>query len=228
MRLVVLILFAAVLAGCASAPPSPRVGIILFPKEVLVPAVGSTTIKQVTRDGKTRPLEVMVVKSHQDGRPIFAGKVFNHDGSMAETATGAVVWTDDCPTPPELALPPVVPNKCDWTVCYPPQQGTTYLQAVRFYVPRLACTAREGTLMVTTVGTTTIETYGAVVHTKAKLTVIGLPEVAWDSYIKPGFGEVFAKSTHWSSVYTDTPKRRSVVFQKRPLHTGGFATAQAD
>lgn len=228
MRTILAVLFLSVLVGCASAPTPPQLGIIVFPKEVLVPAVGSTTIKQVTRDGKTRPPEVMVVRAHQDGRPIFAGKVFNHEGSMAETATGAVVWTDDCPTPAELALPPVIPNKCDWTVCYPPQAGTTYLQTVRFYVPLLACTARDGTLTVTTVGTTTIETYGAVVHTKAKLTVTGLPEVTWDSYIKPGFGEVSAKSTHWSSVYVDTPKRRSVVFQNRPPHTGGLATAQAD
>ena len=228
MRILLSALLLSLLLGCASSPTTPRVGIIVFPKEVLVPAVGSTTVKQLTRDGKARPPEIMSVREHLDGRPIFSGKVFNHQGSMAETDTGAVVWTDDCPTPPELVTPPLVPNKCDWTVCYPPKKGTTYLQSVRFYVPLLACGARDGTLSVTTIGMADIPVYGRVVHTEAKLSVPGLPGVTWQSYIKPGYGEVFGQSTNWTTVYENTPKRRSVVFKKKPSQTGGFAIAKGD
>ncbi len=228
MRTFLSVLFISLLLGCASKPAKPSLGIILFPKEVLVPAVGSTTVKQLTRDGKTRPPEVMFVREHLDGRPIFSGKVWNHEGSMAETASGAVVWTSDCPTPPELLEPPVVPNKCDWTVCYPPKDGTTYLQTVRFYVPLLACGGRDGTLSVTTIGTVEIPVYGRVVHTEAKLLVQGLPGVTWQSYIKPGFGEVHGKSVNWMTVYENTPKRRSVVFKKKLGETGGFAIAKSE
>lgn len=228
MRTLLSVLFISLLLGCASKPTTLGLGIILFPKEVLVPAVGSMSVKQMTRDGKTRPPETMLVREHQDGRPIFEGKVWSYKGSMAETETGAVVWTNDCPTPPELASSPVVPNKCDWTLCYPPKEGTTYIQSVRFYVPLLACTARDGTFSVTTIGTTVIPVYGSVIHTEARLTVQGLSEVKWQSYIKPGYGEVYGQSANWTAVYENTPKRRSVVFRKKLGETGGFAIAKAD
>ena len=228
MRTVILVVVTLSLVGCASVAREQKIGLILFPKEVLVPAVGSTTIKQLTRDGKTRPPEIMLVHEHQSGRPIFVGKVWSYEGSMAETENGSVVWAKDCPTPPELASVPVVPNKCDWTVCYPPQQGTTYLQSVRFYVPLLACTARDGMLSVTTVGEVQIPVYGRVVHTQAQLTVPGLPGVTWQSYIKPGFGEVYAQSVNWVSVYENTPKRRSIPYRKSPAYSGGRAVAQSN
>lgn len=225
MYTALLVIMMSLLVGCASVPSEPKIGIILFPKEVLVPAVGSVSIKQVIREGVTRPEEVMTVREHIDGRPVFSGKVWGHDGSMAETESGSVVWTKDCPTPPELLSPPLVPNKCDWTVCYPPQKGTTYLQPVRFYVPLLACSARDGVLSVTTIGEKEIPVYGQVIHTQAKLTVPGLPGVTWQSYIKPGVGEVYALSTSWVSVYENTPKRRSVPYKKPKSHVGGRAVA---
>ncbi len=228
MRIFLLVALLPLLVSCTSTVTSSKLGIILFPKEVLIPAVGSTTVKQMTRDGKTRPPEEMVVREHQNGRPIFAGKIWSYKGSMAETETGAVVWTDDCPIPPELASLPVVPNKCDWTVCYPPKEGTTYLQSVRFYVPLLACAPHDGTLSVSTIGVTIIPVYGSVIHTEAKLTVKGVPEVKWQSYIKPGYGEVYGQSANWMAVYENTPKRRSVVFKKKPGETGGFAVAMSD
>jgi acyl-CoA thioesterase-1 len=217
-RIFTSLIVALLLVGCASLEQPTTNGQIPFPTEIQVPAVGSVTIKQLTTAGRELPIEEMFVKEHIAGRPIFAGKVLSYNGKMTQTQNEAVVWTDDCSIPLEVALPPQIPNMCDWVLCYPPKIGETYVRPMKFFVSLMACSLREGVLTVRSIAQTTLPIFGDVVHTEAKLVIVGLPSITWQSYVKVGIGEVLGRSQDWSTVYQDTPMRKSVPWQK-PLET---------
>ncbi len=192
MKLFIMLAFAAVFfpqTVSAQAVHVPGVGSIWESTSVYAP---------VAEDGKPsrKERESFKVDRMQDGRPVFAGKMFGFEGEIIESTEGTIVYALECKNdvPVTMLVPPISPNQCVSHVCSAPSVGDKPLvRPTSIYVPLYGCQRQEGEYTFTTVGT---EQYGDGMVTvgEAKFTFKGTPRATWKSYIKKGVGQVFAES----------------------------------
>lgn len=147
--------------------------------------------------------ETFKVDRLQEGRPVFAGRMFGFDGEIIESTEGTIVYELRCKddVPAAMLLPPALPNQCVGHVCTAPLVGDKpFVRATFIYVSAFGCQKQEGEYTFTSVRE---EEYGGSVVTvgDAKFTFKGLPRGSWKSYIQAGVGQVFAESTEKKTRY---------------------------
>ncbi len=177
----------------------------------MVPAAGSKWISELKYTGtgdtgkKYRLPETMSVLRHDNGVPVFATEVFGYKGEIVETSTGTVVLTEKCKdvVPKEIFTTPKNPNQCGWHLCTAPEEGKSFVREMIFFTEMYSCVPKVATYTFTS--TSKSEINGQAVTVGDVVLDFGLfQKVKWESHIRQGVGEVFAKSksgeTHYSVV----------------------------
>ncbi len=173
-----------------------------------VPGVGSVWESVVRYDAKDdgsparEKRETVTVDRMENGRPVFAGKLLNHDGEIVESSVGTVIYALECKgdVAEENLLPPIVPNQCGGHVCHAPPIGETFTRPMVVYAPLFGCQPQTAVYSFTSVRS---DVYNgqAVIVGKALITLGGLRRGAWESYIQPGVGEVYSESHERKTTY---------------------------
>lgn len=175
-----------------------------------VPDVGSiwesTTVYSVTTDGgeATVKKEMARVDRLMDGRPVFAGKILGIDGEIIESTKGTIVYALECKNEvlPAMLLPPPEPNQCVWHVCRPPPVGKMFIRRMIIYAPLFGCQPQEAAYSFNALRITADNGVRTVAG-KAAITLGGKPRTSWESHIKDGEGEVFAKYPGSETTYNN-------------------------
>jgi hypothetical protein len=220
MKLFIVLAFAAVFfSKTASA------------QEVQVPGVGSiwestSVYAPSAEDGKPprKDREIFKVDRMQDGRPVFAGKMFGFEGEIIESTEGTIVYELACKNdvPANMLVPPVSPNQCVNHVCSAPGvEDKPLVRPTFIYVQLFGCQKQEGEYTFTSVGTQQYDG-GMVTVGEVKFTFNGAPRAAWKSYIKKGVGQVFAESLTKVTTYNKVevllvPYEQSAPFEKSAI-----------
>lgn len=162
-----------------------------------VPDIGSVwiSVTEYVTAGASRKPEILAVTRMLDGRPVVSGETFGYKGEIVEGVFGTVVYTDTCAAkvPLELLEPPVVPNQCGWHLCYPPEIGTSIARKIFIFAELYSCEPKTGIYRFSATGTAA-SVHGDAVVGDAVVDFGMFSKVHWQSYIKPGEGEVHGES----------------------------------
>ena len=146
--------------------------------------------------------DIVRVERLEAGRPVFSGNVFGHVGEIMETRSGTVIYASDCKrdVPKEELEPPTDPNQCAWHMCYPPKVGETFTRKLFVFAPIFACSRQEASYEF---AATRVETYEGTEVTVGTVTIMfnGARRGFWESYIRPGMGEVYGKAVGRVTTY---------------------------
>lgn len=186
----------------------------------MVPGIGSVwrstlEYKNLHTEGAAirRNQETYTVSRLNAGVPVFDGEVFGYKGSVQETRSGTVVYTDKClkSVPQELlASPPTDPNQCVWGICNPSEKGVTFQRKMMVFAELYMCEPKVGTYTFTALRREVLPPFGEVVVGDAKVYFGPFAQTSWLSYILPGHGEVYATSSARETVYQEVKVVHSV------------------
>lgn len=182
---------------------SPEENVEFPPDPIVTPAIGWETIRRFAEsDGTLGAPKLTSVSQIENGRPIFRVNILpGMDGYLAETSVGTSVWSNDCPRPKEVLIPPDRPNQCDWTICYPPKPGKTLVRKMSFYVSIFACSERPATLTLTRISDAILPDIGKVAIVHSVLRIEGVITITWKSFVLPGRGEVRSETENGTYYY---------------------------
>ncbi len=177
-------------------------------QDVHVPDVGSvweSVVEYNARDDGSRTppkREVVVVDRMENGRPVFAGMLFNQDGEIIESSVGTTIYALECKSNilKEHLVPPRVPNQCGGHVCRAPPVGETIIRTMFVYIPMYGCQPIEATYSFVSLRTEGSDEQEVTVG-KASI-MRGFARLGrWVSHIRSGIGEVYSESLERKTTY---------------------------
>ncbi len=183
---------------------------VTFAQDVQVPDVGSvwesvSEYSPMADDGSPprREREIFKVDRMQDGRPVFAGRMFGLEGEIVESTKGTIVYALECKNnvPNAMLVAPRSPNQCVGHVCKAPRVGSKpFVRPTFVYVPIYGCQEQKGEYIFTAVSNEEYEGNPVTVG-EAKFYFRGTLRNSWKSYIKKGVGQVFAQDEKKKTKY---------------------------